>query len=119
MAHLRASAALHEFGIGAPKCIRNLGRLIMVCDQPDLPAPARKALGLPTDPLIDTRRKIEDQKADIRADTHESPWLIRPLTPPPLPQHSANTQCQVCAAWSGMFPFHSATSCQNPPGKLL
>jgi transposase len=43
-------------------------RLITACEQANLPAPARKALSLLADQLVDTQRRIEDLTAGIRAD---------------------------------------------------
>ena len=40
----------------------------MACDRADLPTPARKALNLLADQLVDTQKKIEELTADIRAD---------------------------------------------------
>jgi transposase len=52
-------AHLGEFGIVVPKGIHNVERLIIACEQANLPAPAHKALSLFADQLIDTRPKIE------------------------------------------------------------
>ena len=60
-------AHLGEFSIVVPKGIHNVERLIRACEQAGLPAPARKALSLPADQLVDTQRKIEHLTADIRA----------------------------------------------------
>ena len=57
-----------EFGIVLPKGIQNAGRLIAACDRADLPAPARKALNLLADQLVDTQRRIDELTADVRAD---------------------------------------------------
>ena len=38
------------------------------CDKAGLPAPARKALNMLADQLIDSQKKIEALTADIRAD---------------------------------------------------
>jgi hypothetical protein len=40
----------------------------MAAEQADLPAAARRALSLPADPLVATRRRIDDLTADIRAE---------------------------------------------------
>lgn len=61
-------AHLGEFGIVVPKGIRNVERLIAACDGADLPAPARKALNLLADQLVDTQKKIEGLTAGSRAD---------------------------------------------------
>lgn len=79
-------AHLGEFGIVVPKGIHNVERLIIACEQAELPAPARKALSLLADQLIDTQKKIEDLTADIRADAKASEDAqrlhgLRPFTP--------------------------------------
>ena len=51
-----------------PRGIHDVERLIAACDRVDLPTPARKALNLLADQLVDTQRKIDDLTADIRAD---------------------------------------------------
>jgi len=57
-----------EFGVVVPRGIHDVERLIAACDRVDLPTPARKALNLLADQLVDTQRKIDDLTADIRAD---------------------------------------------------
>ena len=57
-----------EFGIVLPEGIHNAGRLIAACDRADLPAPARKALNLLADQLVDMQRRIDELTADVRAD---------------------------------------------------
>lgn len=57
-----------EFGVVVPEGIHNVERLIISCEQAGLPEPARKALSLLADQLFDTRKKIEELTADIRAD---------------------------------------------------
>jgi transposase len=68
------------FGIVVPKGIHNMERLITACEQANLPAPARKALSLLADQLVDTQRKIDDLTADIRADAkaHEDAQRLQP-----------------------------------------
>jgi len=61
-------AHLGEFGIVVPRGIHNVERLIAACDRVDLPTPARKALNLLADQLVDTQKKIDDLTAGIRAD---------------------------------------------------
>ena len=51
-----------------PRGIHDVERLIAACDRVDLPTPARKALNLLADQLVDTQKKIDDLTADIRAD---------------------------------------------------
>ena len=51
-----------------PRGIHDVERLIAACDRVDLPTPARKALNLLADQLVDTQKKIDDLTAGIRAD---------------------------------------------------
>jgi len=59
---------LGEFGVVVPRGIHDVERLIAACDRVDLPTPARKALNLLADQLIDSQKKIDDLTAGIRAD---------------------------------------------------
>jgi len=61
-------AHLGEFGVVVPRGIHDVERLIAACDRVDLPTPARKALNLLADQLIDSQKKIDDLTAGIRAD---------------------------------------------------
>ena len=61
-------ASPHPSSSVVPKGIHNVERLIAACDRVDLPTPARKALNLLADQLIDSQKKIDDLTADIRAD---------------------------------------------------
>ena len=57
-----------EFGVVVPRGIHDVERLIAACDKAGLPAPARKALNMLADQLVDTQKRIDDLTADIRAD---------------------------------------------------
>jgi len=46
-----------------PRGIHDVERLIAACDRVDLPTPARKALNLLADQLIDSQKKIDDLTA--------------------------------------------------------
>jgi len=70
-------AHLGEFGVVVPKGSHNVERLIMACDRTDLPAPARKALNLLADQLVDTQKKIEELTADIRAEARANDAALR------------------------------------------
>ena len=61
-------AHLGEFGIVLPKGIHNAERLIVACDNTDLPVPALKALNLLADQLVDTQKRIDDLTADVHSD---------------------------------------------------
>ena len=61
-------ASPHPSSSVVAKGIHNVGRLIAACDKAGLPAPARKALNMLADQLIDSQKKIEALTADIRAD---------------------------------------------------
>ena len=54
-----------EFGIVLPKGIRNADRLIAARHRTDLPAPARKAVNLLADQLVDTQRKIDSSGTTV------------------------------------------------------
>ena len=75
-------AHLGAFGIVVPRGIHNVERLITACDRADLPAPARKALNLLADQLVDTQKKIEALTADIRADARANDAAQRLQTIP-------------------------------------
>ena len=68
----------------------------MACEQADLPAPARKALNLLADQLVDTQKKIEGLTADIRADAraNEAAQRLQGLCPFP-PQTIPRMVCRV------------------------
>jgi transposase len=83
-------AHLGEFGIAVPKGIHNVERLIIACEQAELPAPAHKALSLLADQLIDTQKKIEDLTADIRADAKANEDVQRLQTIPGIGPITAN-----------------------------
>jgi len=65
-------ASPHPSSSVVAKGIHNVGRLIAACDKAGLPAPARKALNMLADQLIDSQKKIEALTADIRADASAS-----------------------------------------------
>lgn len=73
---------LDEFGIVVPKGVHNVERLIAACDGVDLPVPARKALNLLADQLVDTQKKIKELTADIRADARANDAAQRLQTIP-------------------------------------
>jgi transposase len=84
-------AHLGEFGIVVPKGIHNVERLIIACEQANLPAPAHKALRLLADQLIDTQRKVEDLTADIRADAKANEDAQRLQTIPGVPPQAGHS----------------------------
>ena len=74
-----------------PKGIHNVERLIIACDRADLPAPARKALNLLADQLVDTQKKIEELTADIRADAKANEEAQRLQTIPGVPPQAGHS----------------------------
>lgn len=113
-------AHLGEFGVVVPKGIHNVERLIMACDRADLPAPARKALNLLADQLVDTQKKIEELTADIRADARANEEAQRLQTIPGVPPKAGHlhrwrtagaTDRSPPAHWSRLCPI-SLTSNQ-------
>lgn len=109
-------AHLGEFGIVIPKGVHNVERLILACEPADLPAPARKALSLLADQLIDTQKKIEDLTADIRADAKTDEDAQRLQTIPgigpitasalvsALPDSADFKSGRDLSAWLGLTP---------------
>lgn len=81
---------LGEFGIVVPKGIHNVERLIAACDRADLLATARKALNLLADQLVDTQKKIDVLKADVRADANTNEAAQRLQTIPGIGPITAN-----------------------------
>ena len=90
-------AHLGEFGLVVPKGIHNVERLIAACDRADLPTPARKALNLLVDQLVDTQKKIEALTADMAA-TEIMPASTETLLP--RGSHPYTVQARRRAAWS-------------------
>jgi transposase len=97
-------AHLGEFGIVVAKGIHNADRLIAACDRADLPVPARKALNLLADQLVDTQRKIEDLTADIHADAKASDAAQRLQT---IPGIGPITASALVAALPDVSDFRS------------
>jgi transposase len=109
-------AHLGEFGVVVPKGIQNVERLIAACDRADLPAPARKALTLLADPLVDTQSRIEALTADIRADAQATDAAQRLQTIPgvgpitasalvsTLPDIAEFKSGRDLSAWLGLTP---------------
>jgi len=114
-------AHLGEFGVVVPKGIHNVERLIEACDRADLPAPARKALNLLADQLVDTQKKVEALTADIRADARANEAAQRLQTIPgigpitasalasALPDISDFKSGRDLSAWLGLTPRPHST----------
>lgn len=102
--HDAMRAHLGEFGIVVAKGIHNVARLIEACDGADLPAPARKALNLPADQLVDTQRKIDALTADIRADARGNEDAKRLQT---IPAIGLITASALAAALPDIADFKS------------
>ena len=96
-------------------------RLIMACERADLPAPARKALNLLADQLVDTQKKIEALTADIRADARANDAALRLQTIPgigpitasaltaALPDIADFKSGRDLSAWIGLTPKPHST----------
>jgi transposase len=105
-------AHLGEFGVvtpeaclrHAPKGIHNVERLIAACDRADRPAPARKALNLLADQLVDTQKKIEALTADIRADARANEAAQRLQTIPGVPPQAGHVQTWRTSGATGRSP---------------
>ncbi|MFN5826006.1 MAG: IS110 family transposase [Rhodobacterales bacterium] len=109
-------AHLGEFGIVVPKGIHNVERLIIACEQAGLSAPARKALNLLADQLVDTQKKIDELTADIRADAKANEDAQRLQTIPGIGSITASALVSALpdiadfqsgrdlSAWLGLTP---------------
>lgn len=123
-------AHLGEFGIVVVKGIHNVERLIAACRGADLPAPARKALNLLADQLVDTRRKIETLTADIRADARANEAAQRLQTIPgigpitasalvsALPDISDFGSGRDLSAWLGLTPKPHSSGGKERLGRI-
>jgi transposase len=123
-------AHLGEFGIIVAKGIHNADRLIAACDRADLPAPARKALNLLADQLVDTQRKIAELTADIHADAKANEAAQRLQTIPgigpitasalvtTLPDVSDFRSGRDLSAWIGLTPKPHSTGGKERLGRI-
>jgi len=123
-------AHLGEFGVVVPKGIHNVERLIAACDRADLPAPARKALNLLADQLVDTQKKVEALTADIRADARANEAAQRLQTIPgigpitasalasALPDISDFKSGRDLSAWLGLTPRPHSTGGKERLGRI-
>ena len=104
-----------------PKGIQNVERLIAASDRADLPAPARKALNLLADQLVDTQSRIEALTADIRADARANDAAqclqtipgVGPITASALvaalPDIAEFKSSRDLSAWLGLTPGPHST----------
>ena len=123
-------AHLGEFGITVPKGIHNVERLITACSQTDLPAPARKALHLLADQLVETQKKIEVLTTDIRAEASANEEAQRLQTIPgigpitasalvsALPDLSDFASGRDLSAWLGLTPRPHSTGGKERLGRI-
>ena len=123
-------AHLGEFGVVLPKGIQNADRLIAACDGTDLPAPARKALNLLADQLVDTQRKIDELTADVRAHAKANEAAQRLQTIPGIGPITASALVATLAdvsdfksgrdlsAWIGLTPKPHSTGGKERLGRI-
>lgn len=123
-------AHLGEFGIVVAKGIHNVERLIMACDRAELPAPARKALNLLADQLVDTQKKIEDLTAHITADAKANEAAQRLQTIPGIGPITASALVSALpdiadfksgrdlSAWMGLTPKPHSTGSKERLGRI-
>lgn len=132
-------AHLGEFGIVVvpearvprdAKGIHNIGRLIAACDKAGLPAPARKALNMLADQLIETQKKIAALTADIRADASASEAAQRLQTIPGIGPITASALISALpdiadfksgrdlSAWLGLTPKPHSTGGKERLGRI-
>lgn len=112
------------------KGIHNADRLIAACDRADLPAPARKALNLLADQLVDTQKKIAELTADIHADAKANEAAQRLQTIPgigpitasalvtTLPDVSDFRSGRDLSAWIGLTPKPHSTGGKERLGRI-
>jgi transposase len=133
--HDAMRAHLGEFGIVVPKGIHNgihnVERLIMACEQADLPAPARKALSMFADQLVDTQRKIADLTTDIHADAKANEAAQRLQTIPGIGPITASALVSALpdiadfqsgrdlSAWLGLTPRPRSTGGKERLGRIF
>src|SRR6056297_1572067 len=123
-------AHLGEFGVVVPKGSHNVERLIMACEQTDLPAAAHKALSLLADQLVDTQKKIEALTADIRADARANEAAQRLQTIPGIGPITASALVSALpdvadfksgrdlSAWLGLTPKPHSTGGKERLGRI-
>ena len=123
-------AHLGEFGIVVPKGIHNVERLIMACEQAELPAPARKALSLLADQLVDTQKKIECLTIDIHADAKTNEAAQRLQTIPGIGPITASALVSALpdiadfqsgrdlSAWLGLTPRPHSSGGKERLGRI-
>lgn len=123
-------AHLGEFGIIVAKGIHNVERLTLACEQAGLPAPARQALNLLADQLVDTQEKIAALTADIQADSRGNEAAQRlqtlpgigPITASALvaavPDIAAFRSGRDLSAWLGLTPRPHSTGGKERLGRI-
>ena len=123
-------AHLGKFGIAVPKGIHDVARLIAACDGGDLPVPARKALNLLADQLLDTQKKIKELTADIRADARANDAAQRLQTTPGIGPITASALASALpdisdfksgcdlSAWLGLTPRPHSTGGKERLGRI-
>jgi transposase len=102
----------------------------MACEQAGLPAPARKALSLLADQLVDTQRKIEHLTADIRANAKVNEDAQRLQTIPGIGPITASALVSALpdiadfqsgrdlSAWLGLTPKPHSTGGKERLGRI-
>ncbi len=123
-------AHLGEFGVVIPTGIQNVGGLIEACDNDNLPAPARKALNLLADQLVDTQKKVADLTVDVRADAAANETAQRLQTIPgigpitasamvaSLPDISDFKSGRDLSAWLGLTPKPHSSGAKERLGRI-
>ena len=123
-------AHLGEFGVVIPKGIQNAPRVIEACDSAKLPAPARKALNLLANPLIDTQKKIADLTRDVQASANRIGAARRLQTIPgvgpisasafvaSLPDISDFRSGRDLSAWIGLTPKPHSSGGKERLGRI-
>jgi len=123
-------AHLGELGIVVPKGIHNAERLIAACGKAELPAAARKALNLLADQMVDTRKKLDELTADVRASASANEEAGRLQTIPgigpitasaliaTLPDISDFKSGRDLSAWLGLTPKPHSSGGKDRLGRI-
>ena len=123
-------AHLGEFGIVAPKGVHNVERLLATAETANLPESARNPIRLLAEQFRDTKLKIEDVTAEIRAGAQADETAQRLQTIPgigpitssvlaaTLPDVSGFRSARDLAAWIGLTPKPHSSGGKERLGRI-
>lgn len=123
-------AHLGEFGIVAPKGVHNMGRLLAVAEQADLPECARDPIRLLTEQFTQTQSKINELTVRIRREAAANDTAKRlqaipgigPITASALaatlPDVTGFKSSRDLSAWLGLTPKPHSTGGKERLGRI-